>query len=307
MQTIDRILVATSFSERSADAVRKAAALAAERDATLTLLHVVEPVKNRRVRRLVNQGMLVRARVADARRKLATLAGEIAARQGVPVELCVEVGEKMTSILAACQETDLLMIGGTAGRFAALIQRPIVERLLGRCDAPILVVNGPQCLRHARALVVIRDAPGAVSALRATGCLWPAAEKVIFYAVDPRLRRSRQTIEPSSSRAIDSPRRRAQIVGFLKGLVRRAGLRVHDVSCRFRYGDACQAALSLQSEVQADVMVLTRNGSSPPSTDFVLDKTATRLLALAPCDVLITAVSASKPVTLALPHSKLAA
>jgi len=82
---------------------------------------------------------------------------------------------------------------------------------------------------------------------------------------------------------------------------------VHDVSCRFRYGDACQAALSLQSEVQADVMVLTRNGSSPPSTDFVLDKTATRLLALAPCDVLITAVSASKPVTLALPHSKLAA
>ena len=197
---------------------------------------------------------------------------------------------RSTSILAACKEADLLLIGGTAGRLAALIQRPIVERLLGRCDAPILVVNGPQCLSYARALVVIRDAPGAVSALRATGCLWPAAEKVIFYAVDPRLRRARQMIEASSSRGIDSPRRRAQIVGFLKGLVRRAGLRVHDVSCRFRYGDGCHAALSLQSEVQADVMVLTRRSSSAPSTDFVLDKTASRLLALAPCDVLITAV-----------------
>jgi len=75
MQTIDRILVATSFSERSADAVRKAAVLAAERHATLTLLHVIEPVKNRRVRRLVNQEMLVDARVADAQRKLAALAG----------------------------------------------------------------------------------------------------------------------------------------------------------------------------------------------------------------------------------------
>ena len=307
MQTIDRILVATSFSERSADAVRKAAVLAAERHATLTLLHVIEPVKNRRVRRLVNQEMLVDARVADAQRKLATLAGEIAARQGVPVELCVEVGDKMTSILAACKETDLLLIGGTTGRLAALIQRPIVERLLGRCDAPILVVNGPQCLSYGRALVVIRDAPGAVSALRATGCLWPAAEKVIFYAVDPRLRRARQMSEASHSRGIDSPRRRAQIVGFLKGLVRRAGLRVHDVSCRFRYGDGCHAALSLQSEVQADVMVLTRRSSSAPSTDFVLDKTMSRLLALAPCDVLITAVSASTPVLLALPHQKLAA
>jgi len=143
MQTIDRILVATSFSERSADAVRKAAALAAERDATLTLLHVVEPVKNRRVRRLVNQEMLVRARVADARRKLATLAGEIAARQGVPVELCVEVGEKMTSILAACQETDLLMIGGTAGRFAALIQRPIITA----DDGTAVVARDPETVR----------------------------------------------------------------------------------------------------------------------------------------------------------------
>ena len=93
---------------------------------------------------------------------------------------------------------------------------------------------------------------------------------------------------------------------YLKGLVRRAGLRVHEVSCRFRYGDACNAALSLQSEVQADVMVLTRR-SSPPIAGFVLDKAASRLLAMAQCDVLITAVTASNPVPLALPHRKLAA
>jgi len=88
--------------------------------------------------------------------------------------------------------------------------------------------------------------------------------------------------------------------------VRRAGLHVHDVSCRFRYGDACKAALSMQSEVQADVMVLTRR-SSPPITGFVLGKTASRLLAMAQCDVLITAVTALNPVPLALPRPKLAA
>ena len=43
--TLDRILVAVSFSERSIDAVRKAARLAADRHSNITLLHVVEPAK----------------------------------------------------------------------------------------------------------------------------------------------------------------------------------------------------------------------------------------------------------------------
>ena len=77
--TIDRILVAVSFSERSIDAVRKAARLAADRHSTITLLHVVEPVKRRSVRHLPAQQTLLRARVTNARKALARYAGEIAA------------------------------------------------------------------------------------------------------------------------------------------------------------------------------------------------------------------------------------
>jgi len=305
MDTVDRILVATSFSERSVDAVRKAAVLAAQRHASLTLLHVVEPVKNRRLRRLVKQEMLVSARVADARTKLARLAGEIAAGQGVPVELCVYVGDKLTSILAACQEADVLFIGGTAGRLTPF-RRPTAERLLGHCNVPIVVVNGPQSLHYARALVVVRDAPGAVSALKATGCLWPAAEKVVFYAIDPRQQQPRQIGDALASAKTAPPARRARILGYLRSLVRRAGLRGQDVSCRFRYGDACKAALSMQAEVQADVMVLTRR-RSPAIETFVLGKVATRLLAIAQCDVLITTGATLTPMLLALSSPKLAA
>jgi K+-sensing histidine kinase KdpD len=39
--TIDRILVAVSFSERSIDVIRKAARLAADHNSNITLLHVV--------------------------------------------------------------------------------------------------------------------------------------------------------------------------------------------------------------------------------------------------------------------------
>src|SRR4051794_14296555 len=72
--TIDRILVAVSFSERSIDAIRKAARLAADRDSIITLLHVVEPVKRRSVRRLPAQQTLLRSRVTHARKELARFA-----------------------------------------------------------------------------------------------------------------------------------------------------------------------------------------------------------------------------------------
>src|SRR6185369_1978104 len=151
-----------------------------------------------------------------------------------------------------------------------------------------------------------RDAPGAVSALKATGCLWPAAEKVVFYAIDPRQQQPRQIGDALASAKTAPPARRARILGYLRSLVRRAGLRGQDVSCRFRYGDACKAALSMQAEVQADVMVLTRR-RSPAIETFVLGKVATRLLAIAQCDVLITTGATLTPMLLALSSPKLAA
>jgi len=81
---------------------------------------------------------------------------------------------------------------------------------------------------------------------------------------------------------------------------------VQDVSCRFGYGDACKAALSMQAEVEADVMVLTRRGNATMRA-FVLGKMASRLLAIARCDGLITAGTGFNPVPLALPSPKLAA
>ena len=62
----------------------------------------------------------------------------------------------------------------------------------------------------------------------------------------------------------------------------------------------------MQAEVQADVMVLTRR-ADPASRGFVLGKMASRLLAIAQCDVLITAGTAWNPVPLALASPKLAA
>jgi nucleotide-binding universal stress UspA family protein len=140
--TIDRILVAVSFSERSIDAIRKAARLAADRDSIITLLHVVEPVKRRSVRRLPAQQTLLRSRVTHARKELARYAGEIAARDRLPVDFRIEIGEKVSAIARACQEADVLFIGGThMSGVAAALHMSTAERLIGKCGIPILVVS----------------------------------------------------------------------------------------------------------------------------------------------------------------------
>ena len=137
--TLDRILVAVSFSERSIDALRKAARLAAVRQANLTLLHVVEPAKRRSVWRLPAQQTLLRARVINARRELARYAGEIAAKYRLAVDFRIEIGDKVAAIMRSCKDADVLFIGGTSmsGLMAAL-HMTTAERLVGICGIPVL-------------------------------------------------------------------------------------------------------------------------------------------------------------------------
>ncbi|MEP7303285.1 MAG: universal stress protein [Caldimonas sp.] len=185
--TIDRILVAVSFSERSIDAVRKAARLAADRSSIITLLHVVEPVKRRSVRHLPTQQTVLRARVTNARKELARYAGEIAAKDRLPVDLRIEVGEKVSSIVRACRDADVLFIGGTTmSGLAAAFHMTTPERLIGKCGIPILVVNGAHQVRYARALIPVDGTYQSVAAVSAAACLWPQAELTLFHAMDSR-------------------------------------------------------------------------------------------------------------------------
>jgi nucleotide-binding universal stress UspA family protein len=179
--TLDRILVAVSFSERSIDAVQKAARLAADRHATITLLHVVEPVKRRSVRRLPAQQALHRARVTSARKELARFAGEIAAKDRLAVDFRIETGERVSSIALACKDADVLFIGGTnLSGLAAALHMSTAERLIRKCAIPILVVNRAHEGRYARALVRADGAYPSVAAVNAAERLWPDAALTVF-------------------------------------------------------------------------------------------------------------------------------
>jgi len=287
--TIDRILVAVSFSERSIDAVRKAARLAANRDATITLLHVVEPVKRRAIRRLPSQQTLLRARVNSATQELARYAGEIAARDRLPVDFRIETGNKVAAIAAACKDADVLFIGGTGmSRLAAAFSTTTVERLIGRCGIPVLVVNGPEQVPCRRALVAVSDSCRSVAAVSTAARLWPDAELTLFHALDNRPEQSMRIADvPLQVIHEQHLRRTARGLKHLKDLAARAQVSTKNIGYRLAYGDAWRAVLSVRDEMDAQVVVVTRRNTSALA-DFILGSTVRRLLARLPCDVLVT-------------------
>ena len=286
---LNNILVAVSFSERSIDAVRKAVRLAADRDAGITLLHVLEPVKRHGVRRLSDQQALLRARMTQARKELARYAGEIAAKDRLPVSFRIEIGERVSSIARACEEADLLVIGGTQMRgLAAAFHRSTAERLAGICRVPILVVNGPHEGRYARALVPVDGDYESVSALSAVAHLWPDAELTLFHAMDRRQERLMQIHElPLWAVREQHSLRMAKGLEYLKALAARAQVSTNGVAFRLGHGEAWRAVLSIQEEVDAQVVVVMKRKATSLA-DFILGSTVRRLLTRLQCDVLIT-------------------
>jgi len=287
--TIDRILVAVSFSERSIDAVRKAASLAADRSSTITLMHVVEPVKRRSVRRLPAQQTLLRARVTNARKELARYAGEIAAKDRLPVDFRIEIGEKVTSIIRACNDADVLFIGGTnMSGLAAAFHMTTPERLIGKCGIPVLVVNGPHHVRCTRVLVPVGGTCQSVAAVSAAARLWPEAELTLVHAMDNRQEQLMRIAEiPLCGARERHFLRMAKGLRYLRDLAAHAHVSTKNVAFRLAYGDAWRAVLSIQDEVDAQVVVTTKRKATSLA-DSILGSTVRRLLTKLQCDVLVT-------------------
>ena len=286
--TLERILVAVSFSERSIDAVRKAARLAADRNANLTLLHVVEPVKRRSVRRLPAQRTLLQARVINARRELARHAGEIAAKDRLAVDFGVETGEKVDVIMRACKDADVLLMGGTSmGGLAAAFHMTTAERLIGKCGIPVLVVNGPLNGRCERALVPVDGSYHSAAAVSAAAKLWPEAALTLLHAVDGRKERLMRIHEAPLRTVADRHSLRV-IEGheYLQALAARARVPTTLIALRLAHGDAWRAVLETRDELDAQVVVMMKRKATV-LTDFLLGSTVRRLLSKLRCDVLV--------------------
>lgn len=142
MDTLQRILVATDFSEHSDKAVRYGAAMAKKLEAELHLLHVVQPTPV-----MYEEGMYFPTDAdeqleAAAQQQLQTL--EVAGSEGVAIVRQVVRGAPFVEILRYAKDQSVnLIVVGTHGRgaIAHILLGSVAERVVRKAACPVLVVR----------------------------------------------------------------------------------------------------------------------------------------------------------------------
>src|SRR5689334_14575883 len=105
-------LVATDFSDDAGHAAYRAAALAAEKETQLDLLHVMSRSSLDALREVfrLHPGAET-ALIEDVRSVLSQFVGNIAEQTGVSANARVAVGHVLDEILAASERADMLILG----------------------------------------------------------------------------------------------------------------------------------------------------------------------------------------------------
>ena len=143
--TLDRILVPVDFSDCSLDALEYAAVVAQRAKASITLLHVLEPVSYGLDFTLTIPGSRERKKEAVAER----LAGVVAALKNMHVEAeyVVRGGLPNDSILEAVRTTAAdIIVMGTHGRrgLSHALYGSVAEFVLRKSRCPVLTVRSPK-------------------------------------------------------------------------------------------------------------------------------------------------------------------
>jgi universal stress protein A len=136
---LKQILVPVDFSECTEKALLYAVPFARQFNATLTLLHVVEPP----YLPASEMGVVVEVESKDdARKELETLRGRLAGK--VPCQTMVRKGSAQIEIIDAAKELGCdLIILGSHGRTGVerLLMGSTVEKVVRRAGCPILIVR----------------------------------------------------------------------------------------------------------------------------------------------------------------------
>lgn len=160
-----QILAATDFSTRSQRALRQAGLLARERDADLTIVHVVDDDQPAR---------LVDLERREAERYLAEHSTALPELQVVNCRPTAVTGEAFDGILRAADlvSADLIVMGA----HRKLLLRDVftgttIERVIRTGSFPVLMVNDEAATSYRRVLAAVDMVPPAARAIRAADAL----------------------------------------------------------------------------------------------------------------------------------------
>jgi nucleotide-binding universal stress UspA family protein len=203
-----RILVATDFSPRSDRALLRAALIARQVGASLTLAHVIDADQPDRI---------IAADRAAALSLLQETAQTLRANDGIQTDPLVEVDDVHSGILSAADKTgaDLIVIGPHRRRLSDVFIGTTVKRGVRRTRLPLLVAVQPPSAPYQRTILALDFDEASKSAGRAALAMgiFEHTEVIVMHAFDApaegMLRRSLDTTDAVED-YVESERRIAE-------------------------------------------------------------------------------------------------
>ncbi len=292
MNPITSILAATDLSAPARHAAERAARLAHEHQAPLTLLHVMDSGPLQELRAWLGADSDVAARLeAESAARLDQVAGELRHAGGTTVHAVCRPGPVLDEIgrEADARHADLLVLGARGeGFLRRLVMGTTSERLLRRTRRPVLVVRQVPHDRYRRVLVAADFSPWSLGALQLARRIAPHARLMLFHAwqvpfegklsyagVDPGvIARYRLQARQDATRAVCE-------------LAQTAGLKSAEWEPVIIEGEASRRLVEQEQERDADLVVMGKHGRSA-TEDLLLGSVTKHLLAEGSADVLVS-------------------
>lgn len=289
MTTLNRILALTDLSAPARHAADRAARLARETGATLTLLHVLPQAALDTLRQWLGPAPAQQVH-DDAQRQLLQLAAELAGARHAVVDTRLTGGSVLDEVdhEADALAADLVVLGARGTSFLRrLVLGTTAERLLRRTTRPLLVVRQSAHEPYRCVLLALDFSPWSPAVLALARQLAPTAHWILFHAfqvpfeeklhfagVDPA------TIEHYRQQA------RASAVQRLHAAASQAGLTPGAWTPCIVEGEASQRLVEQEQELDCDLVVLGKHGQSA-AEDLLLGSVTKHVIAEGAADLLV--------------------
>lgn len=295
MNPLGPILAATDFSAAARHAADRAARLAHETGAALTLMHVLPGQELTELRGWLGGSETAQRLQAETLRQLAQLASELQTTRQVTVRQLQASGSPLDEIVRQAQALDagLLVVGARGVSFLRrLVLGTTSERLLRRTTRPVLVVRQMPHEPYRRVLLALDFSPWSLRALAVARQVAPHAHLVLLNAFQvPFEEKLRFAGVEAGTIDLYRQQARAMATNRLHALAAASGLKPGRWDACIVEGDASLRLVEQEQAQDCDLVVLGKHGQSA-SEELLLGSVTKHVLAEGSADVLVSTARA---------------
>ncbi|MDO8386841.1 MAG: universal stress protein [Polaromonas sp.] len=297
MTPLTALLTTTDFSVPARHAAYRAARLAHETGAELTLMHAVSGRGLDELRQWLGAGHLAETQLLeDAGQQLRKLADELASTRRVKTNIHLATGSVVTEIerKAEAMQAGLVVLGARgAGFLRRLVLGSTSERLLKHTHRPVLVVKQTPHEPYRRVLVALDFSPWSVHAIALARRVAPNARLVLLHAFEVPFE-GKLRVAGVDTATIEHYRRQAGTTATqqLHDVAQQAGLAPGHWEACIVEGEPWQRIVEQEQERDCDLVVLGKQGRSA-AEDFFLGSVTRSVLNEGGTDVLVSTADAA--------------